>query len=170
MSGARAVAKAPADTPRSAEPPAIRPAVAADLPAIERLLRAANLPLVGVADSLDTFFVVELAGEDHALAGVGGLELGRINALVRSVVVGADWRGHGLGRALVQRLIAAAEQRQVRTLYLLTTTAEHYFPEFGFSVVSRDDVPADIRESEEFRTACPASAIVMARSVGSGGE
>lgn len=45
--------------------------------------------------------------------------------------------------------------------YLLTTTAERYFPKFGFERIERHDVPASVQASTEFRSACPASAVVM---------
>ena len=68
-----------------------------------------------------------------------------------------------VGRALVTRTIAEAEGRGVKALYLLTTTAEHYFPTFGFTVVSRDSVPDDVKETPEYRGMCPSSATVMVR-------
>jgi N-acetylglutamate synthase-like GNAT family acetyltransferase len=61
------------------------------------------------------------------------------------------------------RVIADAEARGIRALYLLTTTAERYFPSFGFRPITRDEVPADIRATAEFQGACPASAAVMCR-------
>lgn len=138
----------------------VRPAIATDLPAVERLLVASGLPLDGVEDALPTFVVAQ-AGDE--LVGVAGLELCCDNALLRSVAVADAWRSHGIGRALVTRVISDAEARGIRALYLLTTTAERYFPSFGFRQVGRDEVPADVRETAEFRGACPASATVMCR-------
>ena len=129
-----------------------------DLSAVERLLSQASLPLDGVAQALPSFIVAESEGE---LVGVAGLEVCCDNALLRSVAIAPEWRGRGLGRALVGRVIADAEARGIRALYLLTTTAEHYFPSFGFAPTARDHVPADVRETQEFRSACPASATVM---------
>ena len=85
------------------------------------------------------------------------------NALLRSVAVRPEWRSHGVGRALVTRVISDAESRGIHALYLLTTSADRYFPSFGFRTIARDDVPADVRETAEFREACPASATVMCR-------
>lgn len=141
----------------------LRPARADDLASIERLLTASGLPLDGVADSLGTFVVAEANG---ALVGVAGLEICCDNALLRSVAVDPVWRSHGIGRALVTRVISDAEARGIRGLYLLTTTAERYFPSFGFEQIRRDDVPDDVRATAEFQSACPASATVMARPVG----
>ena len=138
----------------------LRAARAGDLPAIEQLLTASDLPLAGVAETLPGFVVAEF---DGGIVGTAALELCRDNALLRSVAVAPEWRSRGLGRALVSRVIAHAETRGLHALYLLTTTAEHYFPSFGFQQVSRDDVPADLRATEEFRSACPASAVVMCR-------
>ncbi len=145
---------------------ALRPAVREDLPAVERLLAAADLPLAGVADALPTFVVAESEG---TLVGVAGLEVCCDDALLRSVAVAPAWRSRGLGRALVHRVIADAEARGIRALYLLTTTAERYFPSFGFREVARDAVPADVRATEEFRSACPASATVMERRLAATG-
>ncbi|MFL5608129.1 MAG: GNAT family N-acetyltransferase, partial [Gemmatimonadaceae bacterium] len=77
--------------------------------------------------------------------------------------VAPAWRNRRLGRALVTRAIAEAESRGAKALYLLTTTADAYFPSFGFTVTTRDAVPDDVRGTAEFKGACPASATVMTR-------
>jgi N-acetylglutamate synthase-like GNAT family acetyltransferase len=140
--------------------PSLRQATAADRPAAERLLTTSGLPIDGVREGLPTFVVAE-TGND--VVGVAGLEVCCDNALLRSVAVSPEWRSHGLGRALVTRVISDAEARGIRALYLLTTTADRYFPTFGFRTITRDDVPSDVRETAEFRSACPASATVMCR-------
>jgi amino-acid N-acetyltransferase len=141
----------------------LRAATRDDLVSVGRLLTASGLPLDGVAEALRSFTVAE-SGND--IVGVAGLEVCRDNALLRSVAVAPEWRSHGLGRALVTRVIADAEARGLNALYLLTTTAEHYFPSFGFERVARDVVPPDIRETTEFTSACPATAVVMCRQCG----
>jgi amino-acid N-acetyltransferase len=148
-----------APTPRAATP--------ADLAAVERLLASADLPTQGVAEILATHpgdFVVaddpERAGE---LAAVAGLEVCSESALLRSVAVRPEWRARGLGRELVRRAVCEAEGRGLHALYLLTMTAEHYFPRFGFARVERGEVPAEIAGTLEFRSACPASAVAMAK-------
>jgi N-acetylglutamate synthase-like GNAT family acetyltransferase len=136
----------------------IRPATAADLPAVEQLLVQSNLPTVGVKDFIGDFLVAE-AGTD--LVGVVGMEYCCSYGLLRSTAVAADWRSKGVARRLVEQIIARAESRGIHALYLLTTTAETYFPNFGFRPTSRDAVPAEIQATDEFRGACPASATVM---------
>ena len=49
--------------------------------------------------------------------------------------------------------------------FLLTTTAERFFPKFGFERIERTDVPASLQASIEFRSACPSSAIVMRKAL-----
>lgn len=138
----------------------LRAARASDAAGVEALLAANGLPLDGVRESLPSFVVAE-AGD--ALVGVAGLEPCDDVALLRSVAVADGWRSRGLGRALVGRVIADAEARGLRALYLLTTTADRYFPSFGFHSVAREDVPEPVRATTEFREACPASATVMCR-------
>jgi N-acetylglutamate synthase-like GNAT family acetyltransferase len=142
--------------------PRVRPAAPTDFPAVERLLLASGLPLDGVRESLPSFVVAE-AGDE--IVGVAGLEVCGEHALLRSVAVADTWRSRGVGRALVTRLIADAEARGIHALYLLTTTAEHYFPSFGFRAITRDAVPEEVRATAEFRSACPASATVMTRRI-----
>ena len=138
----------------------LRNATASDLPAIERLLTESRLPLDGVREALPSLVVADAEGE---LVGVAGLESCSENALLRSVAVADGWRSRGIGRALVERVIAEAESRGIHALYLLTTTAERWFPSFGFRPTTRDAVPAEIRATAEFQGACPASATVMCR-------
>jgi amino-acid N-acetyltransferase len=143
--------------------PRVRRAAPSDLPAVETLLTASGLPLDGVREAFGTF-VVAVSGTD--LVGVAGLEVCCDNALLRSVAVHPEWRSHGVGRALVTRVISDAESWGIRALYLLTTTADRYFPTFGFRTITRAEVPADVRETSEFGGACCASATVMCRECG----
>ena len=56
-----------------------------------------------------------------------------------------------------------AAGRGVRALYLLTTTAEHFFPKLGFLRTERGSVPEEIAATHEFQTMCPDSAVVMVK-------
>ena len=147
--------------------PSLRPATAADLPAVERLLAKSGLPTTDVAGLFATraadFVVADDPLSAGELAAIGGLEVCAESALLRSVAVRPEWRLHGLGHELVRRLVCMAEERGLRALYLLTMTAEHYFPRFGFTAVERGAVPAEIAATLEFRSSCPASAVAMER-------
>ncbi len=145
-------------------PPATSPTIRAarrdDYDAVAALLRANDLPLDGVPPDLDAFLVAESGGR---VAGVIGLELYGADALLRSAVVDGAMRGTGVGAVLVDRILAEGGRRGASAIWLLTTTAERWFPRFGFTEVARDVVPDAVRASREFRGACPDSAIVMRR-------
>jgi N-acetylglutamate synthase-like GNAT family acetyltransferase len=140
----------------------IRTATNADLEPMIALLREADLVLDGVEEHVGSFIVAE---RDGRLTGAMGLEVRGADALLRSAVVAPGERGAGTGRALFERLEALARARGVTSLYLLTTTAADYWSRLGFTIVTRDDVPVDVRQSPEFTGACPASATVMARRI-----
>jgi amino-acid N-acetyltransferase len=149
----------------SAERFEVNQAHPADLAAIERLLVARALPTEGVQEHLPEFLV---AGEGGSLLGCAGFErYGRIG-LLRSVAVAASFAGRGLGRALVEAVIARAANQGVATLFLLTTTAGEYFARMGFEVIPRDELPGALGASAELRGACPASAVAMRRVLRAG--
>jgi amino-acid N-acetyltransferase len=143
----------------------LRPARPSDLPEVLALLGRAQLPAAGVLEALSHFVVAEIDGK---LVGAAGLEVYEASALLRSVVVEDPWRGSGIGRKLIERALDEARQRGIDDVFLLTTTAEHYFPRFGFACVSRDAVTDQVRASVEFRDACPSSAVVMRKSLREG--
>ena len=138
--------------------PKVRPATAADYPAVIALLEAASLPTAGVPRALGDFLV---ADTEAGLAGAIGLERYGSGALLRSEVVRPGDQGTGIGAALVRAVLDRARESGLREIYLLTTTAERWFPRFGFTPVPREQVPDAVRASVEFREACPASAAVM---------
>ena len=136
----------------------VRPGSPREFGAVKRLLAANELPTAGVPDSLQNFLV---AFDGQKVIGAIGLEVFRDSALLRSAVVDESARGSGLGAQLVEGALAKARVLRVRDVFLLTTTAEKYFPRFGFSVVPRETVPAEMLTSAEFTGACPASAVLM---------
>jgi amino-acid N-acetyltransferase len=140
----------------------IRPATSQDLGAVENLLSASNLPLDGVKENFSGFVVAD----DHgAIAGAIGLEKFGPVALLRSAVVSPEYRGSGVGSRLVERVLECAEEDGIEELFLLTTTAESYFPRFGFTRTTRAAVPPAVMGSAEFQGACPDSAAVMTRRI-----
>jgi amino-acid N-acetyltransferase len=136
----------------------IVPAEARDLPAVRRLLDAQQLPL----DDLDAHsgtMVVAKNGDE--VVGAAAVELYADGALLRSVVVSPSAQGQGLGHRLTDAALEVARSRGVATAFLLTTTAERFFPRLGFEPIPRADVPDSVQASVEFQSACPASATVM---------
>jgi amino-acid N-acetyltransferase len=138
----------------------IRRAAEADLERIETLLGDAHLPLEGARDAFRVGFVAEVG---QAIVGAVALEMYPDSALLRSLVVDPAAQGQGLGARLTRAAVEEASRRGVHAIYLLTTTAEHFFPRFGFVAVDRHSVPPSIQGSIEFQSACPASAIAMRR-------
>jgi N-acetylglutamate synthase-like GNAT family acetyltransferase len=136
----------------------LRAATAADWPAIAAVLTANGLPIEGAEDHLHTFIVAESNGE---VVGAAGAELYGDTALVRSVAVSPGLQRQGVGRQMVELLIAQARRRSLRSLHLLTMTAASWFERFGFEQAGRDGAPPAMRASVEFKGACPASATFM---------
>ena len=141
----------------------IRAADETDLPAVRRLLEAEHLPLDGVDEHVETMVVADDGGE---VVGAAAVELYADGALLRSVVVSARARGQGLGHRLTESALEVAKARGSRAAFLLTTTAENFFPKLGFERISRNDVPTSVQASVEFTSACPASAVVMRKRLG----
>ena len=135
------------------------PADAADILA---LVAQSGLPTDGLNDHLASAVV---AREDGRMVGTAALELYSDGALLRSVAVSAKHQGRGLGHHLTEAAIALARDRGAAAMYLLTTTAERFFPKFGFESITRADVPPGVRTSIEFTSACPSSAMVMRKSL-----
>jgi len=141
-------------------------ATQADAGELLALMERAHLPTEGLASHLDAAFV---ARDGDRVVGSAAIEVYADGGLLRSVAVDADRRGSGLGERLTAAAIEDAQRRALPALYLLTTTAERFFPRFGFERITRDDVPPSVQASIEFRGACPASAVVMRRRLAARG-
>ncbi len=139
-------------------PGAIRTARQQDLPALEALLRSFNLATAGVSQHLPGFLVLEDAG---LIVASAGLERYGTAALLRSVAVREGYRNRGLAKTLVGRLLNSARSDGVREVYLLTTTAQHYFQRLRFETVPREAVDPAVTNSAEFGDSCCATAVAM---------
>jgi amino-acid N-acetyltransferase len=129
-----------------------------DLPQIRALLERLHLPLAGVEAHLPTMLV---AREGEQIVGTAALELYVDGVLLRSVAVEPRYQGRQLGHQLTAAALQLATAHGANAAFLLTTTAERFFPKFGFEQIDREQVPSSVRESVEFQSACPSSAIVM---------
>lgn len=150
----------------------LRMAQPGDLLAVESLLADAELPLAGAREHLRDFVVAE--GAAATLLGCAALEryatgsaagAAHVSGLLRSLAVAPAARGLGLGASLVESLLSAARAQGLADVTLLTTTAAEYFPRFGFQQIAREAAPLAVRDSIEFREACPDSAVVMSRAL-----
>jgi amino-acid N-acetyltransferase len=133
---------------------------------IKRLLAECELPGADITPAHLQHFLVMRDGAD--LAGVIGLEVFGPVALLRSLAVPERWRGRGIGSQLAQKAEEHAWSGGVEAVYLLTTTAEGFFARRGYDKVDRDAVPGAIKETVEFQSLCPASAVCMVRHLGAG--
>ena len=137
-----------------------RPLYSENLSDVIALLKDCGLP----TDDLSS---VSLANFEQAvdaqgrIVGLAGFDRAVGDALLRSLAVAPDWRGRGIGEALVARREAAARLAGVSCFYLLTTSAADYFRRLGYVDVPRADVPASIGAHAQFRSLCPASAVCL---------
>ena len=122
------------------------------------MLEANGLPAADLTADRTAFFY---AGPASKLQGLVGIEIHGADALLRSLVVASELRSTGLGTALVLRAESHARAQGVRSMYLLTTTAESFFAQRGYATLARADAPAGIRATREFADICPASSIFM---------
>lgn len=129
-----------------------------ELPEVIELLERAGLPGNGLADIVPTLRVARREGR---IVGSAGLEVYDTAALLRSVAVDAEARSRGLGRRLVHSVLDLARERGVKRVFLLTETAEGFFHRLGFESIDRSRVPASVKVSVEFTTACPETAQAM---------
>ena len=106
-----------------------------------------------------------VAKEGEEIIGTAGLELYADGALLRSVAVEPRRQGKHLGHQLTDAALRLATAHGANSVFLLTTTAERFFPKFGFAPIDREQVPLSVQLSVEFQSACPASAIVMRKQL-----
>ncbi len=127
------------------------------------LLQAQGLPVSDITDEhLEHFFFV---GSDGSPSGLVGLEIYGSDALLRSLVVGENARGQGVGSTLTDHAEQYAASKGVRSIYLLTTTAEAFFNRLGYERIERSQAPPSIQRTLEFANLCPASSALMVKSL-----
>lgn len=133
-----------------------------DLPLIAGLLASSGLG----ADGLEAGHVRLLGAFDEGrLVGCAALEILGGAGLLRSVAVAPEWRGRGMGRALVAEAEGTARRGGLKMMYLLTETAERFFTSLGYRPVAREALPDAIKRSGQVVSMCPASAVAMTRNL-----
>lgn len=133
-----------------------------DLPAVKALLGSAGLPLDGIAEA---FAAGVVARDGGRILGCAAVELYGDAALVRSVAVDPLERGHGLGSALVAAVEELARVAGAHEAYLLTETAEGWFPRFGYAPIPRSEAAPAIGASAEFTAVCTDTCAAFRRSL-----
>lgn len=139
-----------------------RKAALEDFTGIVKLLQGEKLPTQDLIPGRTQFLVIEL---DKKIVGVAGIEIYSNLGLLRSVAIDKNYRNRLLATMLIDDLLLYAAEQGITALYLITTSAEHYFSKKGFVVVDRDIVPGAIKSSSEFSTMCPSTATVMVKAL-----
>ncbi len=135
--------------------------------AADRLLAANGLVALEAGPQFeDQRYVAALI--DGELIGIAGFELHGEAALLRSVAVDGEFRGEGVGQALVAETLGLAEAAGANAIYLLTETARDFFPRFGFELMGRGEAPAGIAGTREWSEACGERASAMRLVLGAG--
>jgi amino-acid N-acetyltransferase len=137
----------------------VRQATTADVPAIaalrEPLIAKRVLlgrELVELYESIPELLVA--VADSGELLGVGALHImWRDLAEVRSLVVAESARGLGVGRTVVEALLARASELGIKRVFCLTFETE-FFGKLGFEVITDTPVDAEtyaelVRSSDE---------------------
>jgi amino-acid N-acetyltransferase len=133
-----------------------------DLDKIKTLLLANDLPIDDLDDEGIQLFV---AKKGNLIVGVIGLENFNTIGLLRSLAVIDLYKNQKVGEALIRFLFQIGIQRGIQELYLLTTTADQYFEKFNFKRIVRESAPDSIKNTKEFGTICPQSAVIMKKEL-----
>ncbi len=124
----------------------------AQLPQLEALLEANDLPADDCAEQAENFYGIV---EQDRLIAAGGLQPAGEYYLLRSLVVDEACRGRGLARAISEFLLSKAEDAGSPAVYLLTETAAEYFTRLGFEPTARERVPEAVSRTRQFTSLCP---------------
>jgi amino-acid N-acetyltransferase len=127
----------------------VRRARTSDVPAIKRLVDTyagkilLEKNLVTLYEAVQEFWVAEHEGE---VVGCGALhvlwsDLGE----VRTVAVDPALTGHGIGQAIVDRLLEVARELALKRLFVLTFETE-FFGRHGFNEIEGTPVTAEVFE------------------------
>jgi amino-acid N-acetyltransferase len=137
------------DAVEQVEQPVVRRARTSDVPAIKRLVDTyagkilLEKNLVTLYEAVQEFWVAECRGE---IIGCGALhvlwsDLGE----VRTVAVDPKVKGHGVGHAIVVRLLDVARDLQLERLFVLTFETD-FFARHGFTEIDGTPVTAEVYE------------------------
>ncbi|NED98861.1 amino-acid N-acetyltransferase [Phytoactinopolyspora halotolerans] len=135
---------------------AVRRARTADVRAIRQLLDdyarqriLLSKETVTLYEDVQEFWVADAAGDTHGsvepqVIGCGALHvMWEDLAEVRTLAVAEDWRGHGVGHAILSRLLHVASELGVTRVFCLTFEVD-FFARHGFERVDGAPVPPDV--------------------------
>jgi amino-acid N-acetyltransferase len=128
----------------------VRRAHTGDVPAVRRLVDLyaeqrilLDKPTVALYEDVQEFWVAE---EDGRVVGCGALHvIWEDLAEIRTVAVDPDFRGHGAGHAIVERLIETARWLGVQRVFVLTFEVD-FFTRHGFVEIEGTPVAPEVYE------------------------
>lgn len=133
----------------------------AEMANFQQILAKNDLPTDDLSQPHLWFF----SYQDGVRIGTLGLEQYGTIGLLRSLSILPIFHGQGLGHKVVAKLKAEILTFGLAELYLLTTTAEGFFQKTGFHTIERSAVPEPIKQTQQFSSICPSSAVIMQLSV-----
>jgi len=129
---------------------------------IVELLASSHLPVSDLNAGERTFLSATSGGK---LIGCVAVETYEDSGLLRSLAVTEEFRGKGTGKKLVEEAESWAKSNNLKSLYLLTTTASGFFPQLGWKIAERSAAPDSIQRSSEFASVCPSTAVFMSKNL-----
>ncbi len=124
----------------------LRPARAADSPAIHALIKEADINFTG----LDWQRFVLAVDEQDTPIGCGQIKPHRDGSQeLASIAVTAGWQGRGVARALIEHLMASHSG----PLYLMCDNElPPFYERFGFRILGMDEMPRYFRRMMKLMT------------------
>ncbi len=103
-------------------------AIKQDLEEVLTLLKLVDLPVEGVKEHFNDFFVVK---NKKTIVGCVGMEIYENVGLLRSVAINPSFQSKGIGQEMVIKMEAYSLEKRIQTIYLLNWT-DHLTPYFNF--------------------------------------
>jgi amino-acid N-acetyltransferase len=125
------------------------------------LLQQHGLPVSDIDD--DKLLYLLMDGDK--IIGTAGLEIFEDCALLRSVSVKKEEQGKGYGKVINEQIEKYVKESGINCLYLLTTTAKDFFDKQGYCAIKREESPEVLKQTAEFTSLCPSSAVVMKKRI-----
>jgi N-acetylglutamate synthase-like GNAT family acetyltransferase len=121
----------------------LRPATQADFPAIKALIHLVHIHPTGL-DWRRFWVAVSPQGE---LVGCGQIKPQGELRILASIAVLPAWRGRGVARWIIERLLAESQG----PLYLTCRLhLEPFYQKFGFTTLALSEMPASLRRLSRF--------------------
>lgn len=85
--------------------------------------------------------------EDQLVGSIALVDLGNHHAALKKMFVRSDYRQAGIGRLLVNHLVAKSKDLEIHSIYLGTTqefkAAQHFYKKYGFQEIEKNQLPAN---------------------------